>query len=222
MPKRKIQRFAELETFRTVVHPLPFNNPVKHKLSGRWNIDFFEKDQPIVLEVGCGRGEYTINLAKRYPHKNFIGIDIKGARLWRGGKTAHEENMKNVAFLRIAIERLEYYFDEAEVSEIWITFPDPHPKQSRENKRLTSPLYLNSYEHILKEKGIIHLKTDHYDLFSYTKEILEPGKANILIATSNLYASEYVNEDLEIKTTYEQKFLKEGKEICYLKWNYDV
>ena len=218
MPKRKLQRFAELETFSSVIHPLPFKNPVNHKLYGRWNKDFFEKEWPIVLELGCGRGEYTIQLADRYPGKNFIGVDIKGARLWRGGKTAHERQMKNVGFLRIAIERLEYYFAENEISEIWITFPDPHPKQSRENKRLTSPLYLNRYEKILNPKGIMHLKTDHEGLYNYTLELIQSRNATILISTNDLYHSRHIDEDLKIKTTYEQRFLQEDKGICYLKW----
>ena len=220
MPKRKLQRFAELETFDNVIHPLPFKDPVEHKLSGRWNADFFEKAQPITLELGCGRGEYTIQLAEEYPGKNFIGIDIKGARLWRGGKTAYENKMRNVGFLRIAIERIEYYFAENEVSEIWITFPDPHPKSSRENKRLTSALYLNRYEKILKDEGVMHLKTDHFDLFEYTKEVLIERKANIITAVSDLYHSDSLNRDLQIRTTYENIFLKEGKKICYLKWTF--
>ena len=218
MPKRKLQRFAELETFSNVVHPLPFRNPVPHKLSGQWNQKFFEKEQPIVLELGCGRGEYTIQLAKRYPDKNFIGVDIKGARLWRGGKTAHEQQMKNVGFLRITIERLEYYFAENEVSQIWITFPDPHPKQSRANKRLTSPLYLDRYKKILTAEGIMHLKTDHKDLYNYTLEVIQSMNAKIKISTTDMYNSIHLDEDLEIKTTYEQRFLNEGKRICYLKW----
>ncbi|MGI8893767.1 MAG: tRNA (guanosine(46)-N7)-methyltransferase TrmB [Bacteroidia bacterium] len=220
MTKRKLQRFAELDTFSTVIHPLPFQNPVQHDLSGRWNVDFFEKEQPIVLEIGCGRGEYTINLAQRYLHKNFIGIDIKGARIWRGGKTAHEQQMKNVGFLRITIDRLEYYFAKEEINEIWITFPDPHPKLSRQNKRLTSPLYLDRYQQILGPGGIMHLKTDHEGLFDYTLETIKERNAKICIATKDLYNSEFLNEDLEIKTTYEQKFLLEGKKICYLKWKF--
>lgn len=218
MPKRKLQRFAELESFSSVVHPLPFNNPVNHPLQGRWNKDFFKTEQPVVLELGCGRGEYTIQLAQRYPEKNFIGVDIKGARLWRGGKTAHENQMKNVGFLRIAIERLEYYFAENEITEIWITFPDPHQKQSRENKRLTSALYLIRYRKILNPEGIMHLKTDHEELYNYTLDLIQSANATILVSTNDLYHSSCVDEDLNIKTTYEQRFLQEGKRICYLKW----
>jgi tRNA (guanine-N7-)-methyltransferase len=220
MAKRKLQRFAELESFSTVVHPLSFKNPLRHPLSGKWNTRFFEKHQPIVLELGCGRGEYTINLARKYTKKNFIGIDIKGARLWRGGKTAQEQQMHNVGFLRITIERLEYYFEKNEVSEIWITFPDPHPKLSRQNKRLTAPLYLNRYRDILKPDGIMHLKTDHEGLYNYTREILQDRNALILASDNDLYNALFLDEDLEIKTTYEQKFLKEGKRICYLKWTF--
>ena len=163
MGKDKLKRFAELETFTNVFQL----NPV-HK--GNWNKNYFKNNQPIVLELGCGRGEYTVSLAKYFPVKNFIGIDIKGARIWRGAKTGMEEHISNMAFLRIEIEQLEEHFSENEVDEIWITFPDPQPQISRERKRLTSDRFLTMYKKVLSPNGIVHLKTDNDGLYAYTLE----------------------------------------------------
>src|ERR1051325_9312258 len=180
MGKMKLQRFAENQTFTNLLQPKLGYPPEGFTLKGKWNKDFFKKDQPIVLELGCGRGEYTIGLARRFPDKNFIGIDIKGARLWRGAKTGMEENLTNVGFLRILIDQIQYFFGENEVSEIWITFPDPQPQLSRERKRLTHPQFVNRYAGFLKPNGIIHLKTDSTSLYEYTLETIAAQKNKLL------------------------------------------
>lgn len=216
MAKKKLQRFAELGTFPNVIQPEVIYPPIDHELKGKWNERFFKNKNPIVLELGCGRGEYTIALARQHPEKNFIGIDIKGARLWRGSKTAIEENITNTGFLRIPIEQIMYYFASGEVSEIWITFPDPQPQQSRETKRLSSPAFIDRYKKILTPYAIVHLKTDDKGLFEYTVGVLKDRSYPIKIYTDNLYASKVLSPILETKTTYEQMFLKKEKNICYL------
>jgi tRNA (guanine-N7-)-methyltransferase len=214
--KRKLQRFAENETFPNVVQPrLPYP-PLSFPLKGRWSSDFFRNDHPIVLELGCGRGEYTVALAKKYPERNFIGVDVKGARLWRGAKTAVEESMNNVGFLRIMIDQIFYYFGENEVSEIWITFPDPQPQVSREKKRLTSPTFLGKYRQFLKPGSIVHLKTDSDSLFEYTEQVIKEEGHTANICTWDLYGSGMADDILDVKTTYEKIFLAEGKKIKYL------
>jgi len=215
--KKKRQRFAENETFPHVFQPRATFPHVEHELKGRWSEKFFQNNNPIVLELGCGRGEYTVHLAELYPEKNFIGIDWKGARLWRGAKTSHVNQMKNVAFLRILIQNIQHYFDQNEVSEIWITFPDPQPRQSRERKRLTSPRFLTMYEAILKPGSMIHLKTDNKVLYDYSLETAQTRRYNIITATDDLYAFDLPDPVLNIQTTYENIFLKQGLKICYLK-----
>lgn len=218
MTKRKLQHFAELETFPNVIQSATDFDLHDHPLKGNWNRDFFKNEQPIILELGCGKGEYTINLAKKYPDKNFIGIDIKGNRLWRGSKTALEENITNVGFLRIQIERIEYFFAPNEVSEIWITFPDPQPKYKTEKKRLTSLDFLNRYKKILKPGGIIHLKTDNKPLHDYTLEILK--KQNVIpnLFSDDIYRDFPDDELLNIKTTYEKLFFAKGFPITYIRF----
>lgn len=189
-----------------------------YHLKGRWGSEFFGNDKPLVLELGCGKGEYTTGLAMLFPEKNFIGIDIKGARMWRGAKTATEHNLKNVAFLRTRIEFIRSFFGEGEVDEIWITFPDPQFKRRRTNKRLTSPLFLNSYRQFLKPGGIVHLKTDSKPLHDYTLEVIEKNNLNIRVATDNLYESDYTGEILAIKTHYEKLFLQQGIPITYIQF----
>ncbi len=215
--KRKLARFAENETFPHLFQPKMFP-PVDHELKGKWHSDFFKNANPIVLELGCGRGEYTVSLAEKFPEKNFVGLDWKGARLWRGAKTALENNMSNVAFLRIMIQNILNFFSKDEVSEIWITFPDPQPQQSRERKRLTSPRFLNHYRQILKECGIIHLKTDNQPFYEYTLGVIEEDNLKKIYSTNDLYHSDAGNEILGIKTTYEKMFLEQGSRICYLKF----
>ena len=218
MGKNKLARFAENETFANLFQ-LTYEQITKEgfALKGKWNEDFFKNDNPIVLELGCGKGEYTVGLAKKYPNKNFIGIDIKGARLWRGCKTSNEDKMTNVAFVRTHIQMIASYFAENEVSEIWITFPDPQLKKP--NKRLTCERFLKLYKNILKQDGIVHLKTDSQELYEYTKdEVLIPSKREILYNTNDLYNSDFKEDVIEIQTFYEAMYLKIGKPITYLKF----
>lgn len=217
MGKDKLRRFAEVETFKNVLQ-LDAGKPFK----GSWARDFFKNDNPVVLELACGKGEYTVNLAQLFPNKNFIGIDYKGNRIWRGAKTALEEGVENVAFVRIQIENLLDYFAEGEVDEIWITFPDPQPQISREKKRLTSPRFLDKYKIILKPRGAVNLKTDNDGLHAYTAEKIEELGLNLHIRTEDLYHSPYADEVLSIKTYYEKKYLAHNKNINYLKFSFPV
>lgn len=214
--KRKLERFAEIETF---AHVFEKGCPLK----GDWHTDFFKNNNPLVLELGCGRGEYTIGLAKAFPDKNFIGIDIKGARLWRGAKTVQEEKLGNVAFLRVQIESLTQYFDADEVAEIWITFPDPQSAQRRTRKRLTSIRFLKYYREIVKPGGLIHLKTDDQPLHQFSLEELPLAGGRMLQSSNDIYAETVAVESslTTIQTTYEKIFLKEGKKINYLLFDFD-
>ncbi len=217
MGKNKLKRFAENETFENLFQPIfqeVWNNDFQ--LKGNWNKDFFKNQNPIVLEVGCGKGEYTVNLAKEYPNKNFIGIDIKGARLWKGAKEATELAMLNVAFIRTRIEHIRSFFAENEVSEIWITFPDPQPRPSKARKRLSSSRFLNYYQNFIKPNGLVHLKTDSQGLHEYTKALVEQNNLKIIHCTNNLYNSSIVSPILTIRTFYESMFLEQGKPITYI------
>ncbi len=191
--------------------------PVDHVLKGKWHSDFFKNQHPIVLELGCGRGEYTVNLAEKFPEKNFIGIDWKGARLWRGARSSFDNKMPNVAFLRIQIMNILSFFSANEVSEIWITFPDP--QRGRERKRLTSLRFLEKYKSILNADGIIHLKTDDKPLYDYSLGVFVKNELKKILATDDLYHSGMADEILGIKTTYEKIFLDQGFKICYLKFS---
>ena len=218
MGKNKLARFEENLTFPNlfqVSYEDLQNN--RFELKGRWGADFFKNDNPIVLELGCGKGEYTVALARKYPDKNFIGIDIKGARLWRGCKTSNEEKMGNVAFIRTRIQMIEHFFAPCEVSEIWVTFPDPQPKKP--NKRLTSERFLSYYKKILRPDSIVHLKTDSYELYDYTlNEVIPEGKYKVLFATDDLYSSDFQDDVREVQTFYESMFLNEGKKITYIQF----
>ncbi|HMT29019.1 MAG TPA: tRNA (guanosine(46)-N7)-methyltransferase TrmB [Bacteroidia bacterium] len=220
MGKDKLRRFAELETFKRVFQPGNFYAGNEFDLKGCWGEKVFENHRPIVLELGCGRGEYTVNLAKKFPDNNYIGIDKKGARLWRGAKTINEENILNAAFMRIQITQLSAFFAPEEINEIWITFPDPQPQSTRENTRLTSHRFLEMYKTILKPNGILHLKTDNVGLFDYTVEILQGYKIKIHHLTRDLYNSDIADDILSIKTTYEQRYLSQGINICYLSFSF--
>lgn len=215
MGKDKLRRFAEIETFSNVLQ-LDAGKAYKEQ----WSKEFFKNNHPVVLELACGKGEYTVNLAQIFPDKNFIGIDYKGNRIWRGAKTALEDGVNNVAFLRMQIENLVDYFAPGEVDEIWITFPDPQPQLSREKKRLTSPRFLNMYQIVLKPGGAINLKTDNDGLYEYTTDKIKELKLNPHINTADLYHSEYADEVLSIKTYYEKKYLKDNKNINYLKFSF--
>lgn len=215
MGKDKLRKFAEIATFPNVLQ-MEAGKPYK----GQWAATFFKNDKPLILELACGKGEYTVNLAKLFPDKNFIGIDYKGNRIWRGAKTAIEEGISNVGFLRIQIETILEYFEAAEVSEIWITFPDPQPQDSREKKRLTNPAFLARYKHILKPDGIMHLKTDNDGFYAYTLEQIELQQLPKEKETTDLYRSDLVDEVLSIKTYYEKKYLATDKNINYVQWRF--
>ncbi|MGN6637612.1 MAG: tRNA (guanosine(46)-N7)-methyltransferase TrmB [Mucilaginibacter sp.] len=215
MGKDKLKRFAEVATFSNVIQ-LDAGLPYK----GKWASDFFKNNSPVVLELACGKGEYTVNLAKMFPGKNFVGIDYKGNRIWRGAKDALEEGVNNVGFLRIQIETMLDYFADGEIDEIWITFPDPQPQISREKKRLTSPRFLEKYKQVLKSGGYVNLKTDDDGLHAYTTEKIDELGLKLHVKTEDLYHSEYADEVLSIKTYYEKKYLKDNKNINYLKFSF--
>jgi len=206
-----------METFNHVVQP-SFDEVFKkdYKLKSKWSKEFFGNDNPLILELGCGKGEYTVGLARLHPKTNFIGIDIKGARMWRGAKTAVEDNIKNVGFIRTRIGLINSFFGNEEVSEIWITFPDPQLKKYY--KRLTSTRFLGYYQKFIKNNGFINLKTDSVELYTYTKKLIELNNIDIIIDTDNLYNSKLVDETLSIKTFYEQQWLEQGKPIHYLRF----
>jgi len=215
--KNKLARWAEMKSFNNVIEP-PTEDVLSkdHILKGNWNKVIFKNENPVILELGCGKGEYTVGLAIRNLWNNYIGVDIKGARLWRGSKTAHENRLLNTAFLRTRIEFINSFFSNDEVDEIWITFPDPHPKRRNSGKRLTSPVFLNSYQQFLKDKGTIHLKTDNKDLYNYTTEVIRHNDLEIVVSTDDVYSGDMNDDILSIRTHYEKTFLKEGIKICYM------
>ena len=218
MAKHKLARFAENLTFPNLFQ-VTFEYLEEHPFEwrGRWK-EFFGNDNPIVLELGCGKGEYTIALARENNQRNYIGVDIKGARMWRGAKTSNEEQMKNVAFLRTRIELINRFFGPDEVSEIWITFPDPQPKKPM--KRLTSERFLGYYRQMLKPDSFIHLKTDSRELYDYTMdEVIAPAGYKVEYHTTDLYAAGYGGMATAVQTFYESMFLKEGKPITYIKFS---
>jgi len=206
-----------MEQYPNVIQP-PFEDVFRkdHELKGKWNSRFFNNNNPLVLELGCGKGEYTVGMAGRFPGKNFIGVDIKGARMWKGARTANEQSLSNVGFLRTRIELIESFFDKDEVDEIWITFPDPQLKKRRIKKRLTGSRFLNYYRVILKENGLVHLKTDSRELYDYTMNIIAQNEIKIVDHSTDIYAETRFNENLEIRTHYEQIFLDAGKKITYI------
>jgi tRNA (guanine-N7-)-methyltransferase len=220
--KNKLARWTELGSYDNVIQPMIGDVAGKdHPIKGKWNGELFKNDNPIVLELGCGRGEYTIGLANSFPSKNFIGIDIKGARMWRGARTSNEQNLPNVAFLRTRIEFIKSFFETDEVDEIWITFPDPHPGLRNSNKRLTSPWFLNSYRSFLKDKGLVHLKTDNTELYDFTHKVVVYNKLDAIIGTHDLYSEIFVDDILSIRTHYEKIFLDAGLKINYLAFKLD-
>lgn len=217
MGHHKLQRFAENLTFPNLFQ-VGFEQLEQEgfALRGRW-AEYFGNSNPITLELGCGKGDYTLALARVHPERNYIGVDIKGARLWRGAKTAVEEPLPNVAFVRTRIELIDRFFSSGEVSEIWITFCDPQPKKP--NKRLTSPRFLDTYSRILAPESILHLKTDSQELYDYTlNEVLPARQVEIMAQSDNLYNSDYQGEAKLTQTFYERMFLAEGKPITYIQW----
>ena len=218
--KNKLKRFRENETFHNVIQPKrdALIN-AEFPLKGQWCSDFFKNKNPLVLELGCGKGEYSVGLAKRYSNKNFIGIDIKGARFWRGAKTATQEQLPNVAFVRAQIELIEHLFAENEVDEIWITFPDPQIKYKRTKHRLTNKVFLQRYKSILKKTGVIHLKTDSEFMHGYTLGLLHGLGHEVEYANHDVYNQEGSPEEVTaIQTFYEETYLAKDKAITYIRF----
>lgn len=219
MGKGKLAKFKENETFANVFQPeiTDFVN-FEHELKGTWNSHVFKNNNPIVLELGCGKGEYTVGMARMFPDKNFIGVDIKGARIWTGAKSSNLEQMRNVAFLRTRIEVIKAFFAPGEVSEIWITFPDPQMKKRRAKKRLTSSLFLTMYQQLLADNGFVNLKTDSRFLYKYTCKVAELNGLEIVHQSADLYNEPWLDDVLSIKTYYEQLHIDDGNTIHYLKF----
>jgi tRNA (guanine-N7-)-methyltransferase len=225
MAKHKLAHFAEMKTFSCVFEP---ENEVMRTpdfyMKGKWNERYFGNDHPITIELGCGKGEYTIALARKYPNRNFIGIDIKGARLWRGSKTVDEEQIPNVAFLRIKVEFINNFFAPGEVDEIWLTFSDPQPKDKKGTKRLTSALFMQRYARTMKPAGQIHVKTDSRFLFDATMAMIASENHQLIEASDDIYERDFhkfspeQQEILQVKTFYEKKFLNLGQPIHYIRF----
>ena len=218
--KNKLKRFRENETFHNVIQPTrEALVDANFSLKGKWCSSFFKNNNPLVLELGCGKGEYTVGLAKRNPNKNFIGIDIKGARFWRGAKTAIEDQMPNVAFIRTQIELIEFIFAENEVDEIWITFPDPQIKYKRTKHRLTNAEFLQRYKNVLNNTGVVHLKTDSEFMHGYTLGLLHGLGHEVEYANHDVYRQEGSPEEVtEIQTYYEETYLAKDKAITYIRF----
>ena len=222
MGKGKLQKFAEMETFSNVFqYPFSVIENVPFEMKGHWREQYFHNDNPIVLELGCGKGEYTVELARLYPQVNFIGVDIKGARMHKGAKEALTAGLSNVAFLRTNIEIIDRFFAKDEVQEIWLTFSDPQMKNPR--KRLTSTYFMNRYRHFLVDGGLIHLKTDSNFLFTYTTYMVEANHLSLLFLTEDLYHTDGIDEEtrkiLSIQTFYEAQWIARGLNIRYMKFH---
>lgn len=219
MGKNKLAKFANMESYPHVFqYPFAVLQEKGFEMKGKWNEKFFKNSNPIILELGCGKGEYTVGLAKLYPDNNFIGVDIKGARMWSGAKQSLEEGLSNVAFLRTHIELLTHFFEEGEVSEIWITFPDP--QMNKVNRRMTSTRFMKLYGQLIKPNGVIHLKSDSNFMFTYTSQMVGLNNQGVLFKTDDLYHSELVDDVLTIKTFYEQQWIARGLDIKYIKFEY--
>ncbi len=239
MGKNKLARWAELDTFENVIQPvIGTDSRNDHRIKGNWRREIFKNDNPLILELACGKGEYTVGMAMLMPGCNFTGIDIKGARMWRGARTAHEKQLKNTAFLRTRIEFINSFFAGDEVDEIWITFPDPHPGKRNSNKRLTCPWFLNTYRNFLRDKGIIHLKTDNAELYSYTERLAADNGLEIIVSTKDMHSMdpglipvtgrilssvsdpaavrEIQTGIRDVRTHYETMFMEKGMKINYL------
>ncbi len=214
--RKKLVRFQEIKSRKNIIEP---GTPLYENIKGNWH-QFFQNEQPIVLELGCGKGEYTTGLATIAPGKNYIGVDVKGDRIWAGSTMALEKELHAVAFLRTQIQHLEEFFAPGEVSEIWITFPDPRPKVRDIKRRLTSPRFLGVYQNILKQAGKIHVKTDNKDLFDYTLEILRAKGVDNLVHTFDLYRTDMQYQLPPIQTNFEKVYLSEGIPIKYLSFSF--
>lgn len=224
--RNKLAKFADLLTLPNVYENFEYEDQtlVLHEdtqvlMSGRWQSKHFKNDNRLVLELACGRGEYSVALGRMFPRQNFIGVDIKGARIWKGAKIAHEEGLSNVCFLRTRIEKIEKFFTPSEIDEIWITFPDPFLRESKENRRLTSPMFLDQYRNVLKKGGLVQLKTDSEELYTYTKEVLAADpQCTILYDNPDIYSKPLDYDVLEVKTYYEKMHLANQKKITYLRF----
>lgn len=219
MGKKKLSRFTELEHFDRVFQP-PFEEAFQkdYYLKGNWNKEVFRNDSPIILELGCGKGEYTVGLARNHTDCNYLGVDIKGARIWQGARTIHEEELTNAAFLRTRIEMIGSFFARSEVDELWITFPDPQEKRRRLKKRLTGALFLNRYRQFLKDNGIVHLKTDNRQLFQDTLELARYNALTVEQSSQDIYREDWEGDMVSIQTYYEKRFLAEGHPIHYIRF----
>lgn len=215
MGKNKLQKFEDMSNWPHVFQQTDFVSG-DSALKGKWSVGFFGNEHPIVLELGCGKGEYSVGLAELYPEKNFIGIDIKGARMWTGARSSAEKGLKNVAFIRTHIEFIDKFFAHGEISEIWLTFPDPQMKKVR--KRLTSTRFMKEYQHLLQPKGILHLKTDSAFMYQYTVEMVKANALPVLVETDDLYNCGWADKILSIQTFYESQWLQRGLSIKYIQF----
>ncbi len=216
MAKKKLIHFQENLSFPHLFQPTYSDLYPGYPMRSKWHEQFFGNDHPITLELGCGKGEYTVGLAAKYPEKNFIGMDWKGARLWRGCKTVADEGLKNVGFIRTQVDHIEQVFAPGEISEIWITFPDPQVRKAR--RRLTAPFFLDKYRNVLSADGIIHLKTDDPFFYSYTLDVIHDYAFGVMWCTDDLYQTGMIDDVLTIQTYYEKRWLAMEKKICYLKF----
>jgi tRNA (guanine-N7-)-methyltransferase len=214
--KRKLERFRIIETRENVIEP---SKPIYNEVKGRWNELVFKNDNPITVELACGRGEYTVGLAARFPDKNFVGVDIKGERIWKGSTLALEQGLHNAAFLRAQIQLLDSFFAPGEIADIWLVFPDPRPRKRDVKRRLTNPNFLNMYRRLLRPGGYVRLKTDNTGLYEYTRETVSTiaGVENLAF-TDDLYNSPLQPECFDIRTNYEEKFTLQGERIKYIRW----
>jgi tRNA (guanine-N7-)-methyltransferase len=208
MAQKKLQRFEAIKSFPNVLQ-------YPEGMAGKWN-DFFKNNYPVTLELACGKGEYTVGLAKLYPHRNFIGVDLKGNRIYTGAKKCLKENISNAAFLRTQIDKIDGYFTKGEVKEIWLTFPDPQLRKSRAKKRLTHPRFLRLYQRVLIPGGLIHLKTDSPVLYAFTKMVIDMYALNLHHHSENIYAKAIVEPELQIKTHYESLDIAQSKQVYYI------
>lgn len=213
MGHKKLIRFEQIKTFPNVLE-------YPAEMKGKWNA-FFKNDNPIVLELACGKGEYALGLGEMHPDKNFIGVDIKGNRIWKGAKTALDKGLNNVAFLRTQIDKITEYFSSEEISEIWITFPDPQLRMSKAKKRLTHPKFLRMYQEFLKQDGVVNLKTDSPALYNFTKMVIDVYELRLLEDHDNVYSVSGRSKELEIKTHYEQLDIAQSNKVHYLKFSLD-
>ena len=219
LAKNKLRKFSQINCYKHVVQPTFEELKSGFSLKGKWKSEMFKNDNPLVLELGCGKGEYSVGLAQAYPQKNFLGIDVKGARMHKGATDSLEESLTNVAFLRTRIEFIEWCFETDEVDEIWITFPDPQIKKKRAKNRLTHPIFLKRYASILKADGLIHLKTDSQFLHGYTLGIIEGHEHSLEDAEHDIYNAQLQRPHLHIKTHYEKLFLEKDMPITYLRFS---